>query len=402
MSETTLSDGALPRSTPAWTVRRIALGVLPLGLLGAVMIAIFATGGGLGDRSAPPVEKLSIQRVRLPEPNLIALEVVNDGPEPVTIAQVLVDDAYWSFHIEPGPTLDRLQAATITIPYPWVAGEAHVISLISTTGATFEAEVPVAMLSPAPDHATLLRFAAIGFYVGVVPVGLGLLWYPFLRGLGRRGLRFVLALTAGLLLFLIVDTVEEALEVAATTPGVLSGSLLVPLVALLSFLFLQAVSGRNPETPRRGLDVAYRIAFGIGLHNLGEGLAIGAAIALGEIALGVFLIAGFTLHNVTEGVGIAAPILRVRPAFRHFIGLALLAGAPAILGVWIGSFVYSPLWATVFLAIGAGAIAQVVVEVARLLADGQRSRGALLDWTALAGVTAGMALMYVTSLAVAA
>ncbi|GBD16871.1 Zinc transporter ZupT [bacterium HR26] len=402
MSETTLSDGTLPRSTRAWTMRRIVLGVLPLGLLGAVMVAIFATGGGLGDRSAPPVEKLSIQRVHLPEPNVIVLEVVNDGPQPVTIAQVLVDDAYWSFQIAPDPTLDRLQAATITIPYPWVAGEAHVISLISTTGATFEAEVPVAVQSPALDRGTVLRFAAIGFYVGVVPVTLGLLWYPFLRGLGRQGLRFILALTAGLLLFLIVDMVGEAQEVAEAVPGALSGSLLVPLVALLSFLFLLAVSSRNPEAPQRGLGIAYRMALGIGLHNLGEGLAIGAAIALGEIALGIFLIVGFTLHNVTEGVGIAAPILRTRPALRHFAGLALLAGAPAILGVWIGGFVYSPLWATVFLAIGAGAIAQVVVEVARLLADGQRSRGALLDWTTLGGVTAGMALMYVTSLAVAA
>lgn len=402
MSETTLSDGALPRSTRAWTVRRIVLGVLPLGLLGAVMIAIFATGGGLGDRSAPPVEKLSIQRVRLPEPNLIVLEAVNDGPEPVTIAQVLVDDAYWSFQIAPNPTLDRLQAATITIPYPWVAGEAHVISLISTTGATFEAEVPVAVQSPVPDRGTMLRFAAIGFYVGVVPVALGLLWYPFLRDLGRRGLRFVLALTIGLLLFLIVDMVREAQQVAEAVPGALSGPLLVPLVALLSFLFLLAVSSRNPEAPRRGLDVAYRMAFGIGLHNLGEGLAIGAAIALGEIALGVFLIAGFTLHNVTEGVGIAAPILRTRPALRHFAGLALLAGAPAILGVWIGGFVYSPLWATVFLAIGAGAIAQVVVEVARLLAGSERRQGMALDWVTLGGITAGIALMYATSLVIAA
>jgi zinc transporter ZupT len=402
MSETTFSERTSASPSRPGTARWVLLGLLPLALLAVVMVAIFVTGGGIGNRAAPPVEELSIQRVRLPEPNLIVLDVVNDGPQPVTIAQVLVDDAYWSFQIAPDPTLDRLQAATITIPYPWVTGEAHVISLISTTGATFEAEVPVAVQSPVPDRGTVLRFAAIGFYVGVVPVALGLLWYPFLRDLGRRGLRFALALTIGLLLFLIVDMVGEAQEVAEAVPGALSGPLLVPLVALLSFLFLLAVSNRNPDAPQRGLGVAYRMALGIGLHNLGEGLAIGAAIALGEIALGVFLIAGFTLHNVTEGVGIAAPILRTRPALRHFAGLALLAGAPAILGVWIGGFVYSPLWATVFLAIGAGAIAQVVVEVARLLADGQRSRGALLDWTTLGGVTAGMALMYATSLAVAA
>ncbi len=147
---------------------------------------------------------------------------------------------------------------------------------------------------------------------------------------------------------------------------------------------------------------AYQIALGIGLHNLGEGLAIGAAFALGEVALGVFLVVGFTLHNVTEGVGIAAPILRERPALRHFAWLALLAGAPAILGVWIGGFVYSPLWTTIFLAVGIGAIAQVVVEVTRIIIRGTARDGQpWLNWTTFGGVTAGIAIMYATALLIA-
>ena len=104
---------------------------------------------------------------------------------------------------------------------------------------------------------------------------------------------------------------------------------------------------------------------------------------------------------MTEGVGIAAPILRDRPALRHFLLLALLAGGPAIIGVWIGGFVYSPLWATIFLAIGIGAIAQVIVEVGRLII-GRGERRAAFDWTTLAGVAAGIAIMYATALIVAA
>ncbi len=393
-----------PAGGAASTARWLALGLLPLALLAAVLALIVTTNAGLGERTAPPIEQLNVQRVTLPEPGRIVLNVVNDGPDEVTIAQVQVDDAYWSHEISPQRTLGRLQAATVTIPYPWVEGEAHTIALLSKTGVVFEAEVPVAVESPRADAATVARFALIGFYVGVVPVALGLLWYPFLRRLGRRGLHFILALTIGLLVYLAVDMFGEATEIAETVASALSGALLVPVVALLAFLLLMTIAARGGDAPRRGLGVAYRIALGIGLHNLGEGLAIGAAFALGEVALGVFLILGFTLHNVTEGVGIAAPVVREeRPGLAHFAGLALLAGAPAILGVWLGGFIYSPFWATVFLAIGIGAIAQVVVEVARLIArGGARREEALLNWTTFGGVTAGIAIMYATALLVAA
>jgi zinc transporter ZupT len=284
-----------------------------------------------------------------------------------------------------------------------VQDEAHAIAIVSSTGVVFDAEVPVAIESPETNSSTVARFALIGTYVGVIPVALGLLWYPFMRRLGSGGMRFILALTIGLLAFLAVDMWEEAREVALGAPAAYDGAVLVPMVALLSFLLLIAVSNRKRGAPRRGLDVAYQIALGIGLHNLGEGLAIGAAFALGEVALGVFLVIGFTLHNVTEGVGIAAPILRERPPLAHFAWLALLAGAPAILGVWIGGFIYSPLWTTIFLAIGIGAIAQVVVEVTRIVMRGaERDNVPWLNWTTFGGVTAGIAVMYATALFVAA
>ncbi|HUG14324.1 MAG TPA: hypothetical protein VMM78_04825 [Thermomicrobiales bacterium] len=405
MSDVTLPEGATvtPDSRKSiWTPRSIALGLLPLVLLAGVLALIVATDGGFGERTAPPIEELSVQRVTLPEPNVIELNVINDGPDPITISQVLVDDAYWQFELDGGRTLGRLESTTITIPYPWVQDEAHAIAIVSETGVVFDAEVAVATESPRTDTGTAARFALIGFYVGVIPVALGLLWYPFLRRLGGGGMRFILALTVGLLVFLSIDMFLEAQEVALTVPHSLEGPLLVPAVALLAFLLLMTVSSRAVTAARRGLSIAYQIALGIGLHNLGEGLAIGAAFALGEVALGVFLVIGFTLHNVTEGVGIAAPMLADRPALSHFVWLTLLAGGPAILGVWIGGFIYSPLWTTIFLAIGIGAIAQVVVEVGRLLArSAERQDIPSLNWTTLGGVTAGIAIMYATALIVA-
>jgi zinc transporter ZupT len=381
--------------------------LVPLLLLVAFLAWIVRTDAGLGPRTAPPIETLSVQRVVLPSPGLIELEIVNGGPDPITIAQVLVDEAYWQFSMAPSGPLDRLQSATISIPYPWVEAEAHAIALISATGVVFEAEVPVAIESPRPNRESFLRFALIGVYVGVVPVALGLLWYPFLRRLGRVGMNFVLALTVGLLAFLVVDMWEEARETALAAVGALDAPVLIPLVALLTVGLLSVIGyslrRRNRDGEQKPLTLAYQIALGIGLHNMGEGLAIGAAFALGEAALGVFLILGFTLHNVTEGIGIAAPLVRQRPPLRHFVGLALLAGAPAIAGTWIGAFVYSPFWTTVFLAIGIGAIAQVIFEVGRLIWSSQKRAGEpALTWATFGGLAAGIAVMYLTALLVAA
>ncbi len=234
-------------------------------------------------------------------------------------------------------------------------------------------------------------------------MSLGWLWYPFLRRLGTSGMNFVLALTVGLLVFLVVDTLLEALEVAGQLPGIFSGVPMVLLVAMLALLGLMAserLFRRGREEASR-LGTSYRIALGIGLHNLGEGLAIGAAFALGEVALGTFLVIGFTLHNITEGVGIAAPILKERPRYVHFVWLALLGGGPAILGTWIAGFAYSSLLSAIFLAVGAGAILQVIYEVTRLLLkEAERSKVPILSSSNLGGLTAGIVLMYATALLV--
>jgi zinc transporter, ZIP family len=381
----------------------VFLGLLPLLGLGVLLAFIVLNGAGIEREDVPPVEDLTVTRVAMPTEYEFVVYVRNGGPDPVTIEQVSVNEALWDFDVEPDATIPSLGSAKITIPYSWVEGEAYGIGMITNTGVTFEAEVPLAVLTPQFSGETFWRYALIGTYVGVIPVALGLLWYPFLRRLGSAGMNFVLAMTVGLLAFLVIDTLEEAMEVAVELPGVFSGIPLVILLALLTLLGLlgtERLLRRGREEASR-LGTSYRIALGIGLHNLGEGLAIGAAFALGEAALGVFLVVGFTLHNITEGVGIAAPILKERPHLAHFLWLALLGGGPAIAGTWIGGFAFSNLLAAVFLAVGAGAILQVIYEVTRLLLkDSARSKTPALSAPNLGGLLAGVVIMYTTALLV--
>jgi zinc transporter ZupT len=375
-----------------------ALALIPLILLGIVLALLVTTGGGLSDLAGPPVEQVTIQRITLPEEGVIQVEVVNDGPQDVTIPQVLVDAAYWSFTAEPSNTIPRLGRAIFTIPYPWVAEETHVITLITSLGVTFEGEVAVAVETPQPSADLFWRFGLVGLYVGIVPVFLGVLWYPLMRRLSDQAMNFILALTVGLLVYLAIGTFLDALEFAGELPAFWQGVPMIILIALISLGALLAVGSLSRGAQTSPLGIAYRIALGIGLHNLGEGLAIGAAFALGEAALGTFLVLGFTLHNITEGVGIAAPIVRKNPGLKHFVLLVLLAGGPAILGTWIGGFAFNPVLATIFLAIGVGAILQVVWEVGKLVArDTARLGLPLVNWVNLSGLVVGAALMYFTA-----
>lgn len=374
--------------------------LLPLALL-AVLVVLLLRFGLLGVFQAafPPVEELTIDRVTL-RPGQMVVHLTNGGPQPVTVAQVQVDTAYWEFAIEPDHTVPRLGKATITLSYPWVAGEAHHIRLITSSGLTFEHTVEVAAESPRVDARFLGTFTLLGTYVGVIPVFLGLLWFPFLRQLEERWVAFFLSLTAGLLLFLGADALREALEVAGTLPPAYQGTGLVLVGVVVTILVLIAISRRvvgGADPVRRRLALAFLIALGIGLHNLGEGLAIGAAYSLGKIALGTFLVIGFAIHNTTEGLGIVAPIARHRPRLGTLALLGALAGVPTILGAWLGGFNYSPVLATLFLAVGAGAIAQVVYELIKLMVGERPALG-----YQVAGFAAGLLVMYITGLFVAA
>ncbi|WEX76621.1 metal transporter [Sinorhizobium numidicum] len=390
-----------PVSTVASSPRHLLWLVLPLIVLVAAVLWLLQTDPlrGFND-GAPPVENLTVERTVLDQDGL-RLQVRAGGSEPMTIAQVQVDAAYWQFTQEPAGTISRGDTAWVVIPFPWVLGEAHKVTFVTNTGATFDHEIPVAVPTPKVSGSRLVSQALLGAFVGILPVAIGLLCYPALRGAGRSTMTFLLAMTVGLLAFLLVDTMIEALEFASQSAAVFQGSVMVVLISAVTFMALVAI-GRRHGSPT-GLALATYIAIGIGLHNFGEGLAIGAAFAAGSAGLGTFLVLGFTLHNITEGIGIAAPILKIRPKLGHFVGLTMLAGGPAVLGIWLGSLAVAPQWTAIALAIGAGAIAQVIVEVTALVG---RSESARLDYArilspaAFGGIAAGLAFMYVTAMLV--
>ena len=409
------------RSVPLWV--SILIPLVAIGL----MLALFAYGNPLSLFTAnlPPIEDLNIERIRVVDGGF-EVTLVNGGPDPITIAQVLVDDAYWNFEISPSATLPRLGRASVEIPYPWVETEPHEIVMMTSTGVTFAGEVPVATITPTLGLREFLAYGLLGVYVGIIPVALGMLFYPAMRKMGFKWLGALLSLTIGLLVFLLVDTFLEALEFAKELPGVFQGIPLILFAALLTWLLILAIGSQRKKSigsdpARQATYLATMIALGIGLHNLGEGLAIGVAFSIGEAALGSFLVIGFMLHNITEGVGIVAPLVPGKKKSDHqeqsaatsepqtdqnsrtpsiwlFIGLALLAGAPAILGSWIGGFAFSPLLVALFLGIAVGAIWQVIVEVVSLLRNyGKRDGTPLVSWMNLAGFVTGLAIMYLTA-----
>jgi zinc transporter ZupT len=201
-----------------------------------------------------------------------------------------------------------------------------------------------------------------------------------------------MALTAGLLSFLALEALSEALELQAALPSALGGAGVVLLGFALSYLTLTFLSHALAA-------LATLVAIGIGLHNFGEGIAIGSSFAVGELALGTFLIVGFMVHNVTEGLGIAtAATEERRVGWPRLVALALVAGAPAIAGAWLGGFTRNDLLAVLFFAAAAGAAFEVVIEVARWLRA--RAPGGLTSGYALGGFLAGIAVMYATGLLV--
>ena len=389
-------------SARTWT-----FAILPIVLLAGLLFLLMRSGpaGLLRQEGVPPIERLVIERASL-GPEGIQLTVLNDGPDPVTIAQVTVDDAYWAFTASENRTrLGHLGRTRLDIPYPWVEGEAHLIKVMTSTGTTFEHEIAVAVRTPSAEPKQLAAFTLIGLYVGVIPVALGLMWFPLVSRLGRTGLDVLLAVTIGLLLFLLIDTGQEGIETAGSLPGSYQGIALFLAAALGAYLLLESFGAwlrrRRPGVgATKGWVLSLLVATGIGLHNFGEGLAIGAAFALGEAALGALLVIGFTLHNTTEGLAIVAPLARERPSLAQLVRLGAIGGLPTIAGAWAGGIVYSPLLAVLFLGFGAGAIAQVLLQIARQMADTESIAVRFSSPPVMGGLAAGFLIMLATGMLV--
>ncbi|CAA9325249.1 MAG: Zinc transporter, ZIP family [uncultured Friedmanniella sp.] len=383
---------------PGWLLG-VAAVLLLAGALGA--LALLA-GPSLPERNGPPVEQLAVESTVL-TPGAIELTVRNTGPDPVQVAQVFVNDAYVDATgaIEP---IGRLGTDTLRLDYPWLDGQPYLISLVTSSGVVLEHEIDAAVATTRAGPEFFGLMALLGTYVGILPVLMGMLLLPLLRRAGRATVRVLLAVTVGLLAYLAVDGTAEGFEQAGTG-GAFGGATLVVLGAALAFLVLSAVD-RWVRARRQAADgslggarLAFMLALGIGLHNLGEGLAIGSAYAVGELALGAALVLGFALHNTTEGIAVVAPLADERPGVLRLLGLGLLAGAPAILGALIGAAVNNAELSAFLLGVGVGAIAQVIVQV---LPAVRERVGAALDPLAIAGVAGGVLLMYGTALLVPA
>ena len=418
------------RRRPAWLV-----GLAPLAVL-AVAIGLFVALDAPGlDRVGVPVEKLAVERTVL-QPGQIALHVRNDGPDSVAVKQVIVNDGYASFK-QSREEIGRLGGAEIDVQYPWIEGESYDVKLLTSTGVTIDHTIDSAVETPHADLGFYGLMALIGLYVGVIPVAIGMLWLPWVRGIDVRWMRFLLAFTVGLLAFLGIEALLEGTDLAGTGPQSLGGAALVWLGAAGAYLALAGVDGWLTSRRGRigggppdedgfdgahdgfgsraaaeaelgagvgraarglGYRAAFLVALGIGLHNLGEGLAIGSAYAIGSLALGAALVVGFALHNTTEGLAIVAPVARAGYArLRRLALLGVLAGAPAIIGAWVGASAYDPSLAALMFGIGAGGIAQVIVQIAPSIRD---EAGRLLHPLATGGMVAGLAVMYATGLLV--
>ena len=344
--------------------------------------------------------EISIEKVEFIE-NEIQATVRNTGPVGVNVVVADVNDRIQPAAIEPDIHLERFETGLVRIPYDWNEGQPYTIGLTIDDGTRFEKQVDAASASLEPNSELFVFLGIIGLLIGVVPIMIGLLWYPFIKKLGKNAFNFFLAFTIGLLLFLGLDAIEEAFEISDThLASVFNGELLIATVVILSFLGLYGIGNlliKRSEFSKlsKGLAISLMVAVGIGLHNLGEGLAVGAAIALGQVALSTFLIIGFAIHNTTEGLAIAAPLTRTKSVIGKMVGFGLIAGIPAIFGTWIGGFSFSPFFTIIFLSIGAGAIFQVVWSIFKFIKEESDSFSSI---SIICGIASGLVVMYLTSI----
>ena len=376
-------------------------GLVPLAVLALAVLAFTLLDAPGLERNGVPAEELIVDRAEL-RPGEIELHVRNDGPDPVEIKQAIVNDAFIPFD-QDSEEVGRLASTTVTVEYPWIEGQAYEVALLTATGGTVTHEVEVAAETPDADAGFFGLMALIGLYVGIIPVAIGMLWLPWLRRLDERWVRLALAITVGLLAFLGLDALEEGREIGAEGAQAFGGAALVFVGAGAAYLALAGIDAwlrgrgdRVRSAGSAGAKLALLIAIGVGLHNLGEGLAIGSAYAIGSLALGVSLIVGFALHNTTEGLAIVAPASSEKIPLRRLILLGAVAGLPVIPGALLGAAAFDTSLTALLLGVGAGAIAQVIVQIAPALRD--KASGALLNPLSVAGVLLGVAIMYVTGL----
>lgn len=379
---------------------KIAISAIAPIVLLAILIAFLLGPASTFLQFGIVLPDISIEKVEFTE-NEIRATVRNTGPIDVNVVVADVNDRIQPAAIEPDSHLKRFETGLVRIPYDWNEGQPYTIGITIDDGTRFEKQIDAASASLEPNAELFGFLGIIGLLIGVVPIMIGLLWYPFIKKLGKNAFNFFLSFTIGLLLFLGLDAIEEAFEISNDhLAPIFNGELLIATVVILSFLGLYGIGNlliKRTEFSKlsKGLAISLMVAIGIGLHNLGEGLAVGAAIALGQVALSTFLIIGFAIHNTTEGLAIAAPLARTKSFVGKMIGFGMIAGVPAIFGTWIGGFSFSPFFTIIFLSIGAGAIFQVVLSIFQFIKDESDS---FSNISIISGIGAGLTLMYLTSI----
>lgn len=380
-------------------IKVIVSGLIPFLFVILLMAYIFGPGADLLDFGVI-LPEITIEKIDFVDSEIQAT-VRNTGRIPVEIAMADINDRIQPAAVEPDRFLERFETALVRIPFEWNEAEPYAIGITVEDGTRFEREIKAAAPALELSLDLAIFFAIIGTYVGIIPVMIGLLWLPFIKRISKQKYHFFLALTVGLLLFLAIDSIEEAIEVSnENLANSFNGTLLITTVTVLSFLGLYYTGNKLVEKAgsskfTKPVAIALMISIGIGLHNFGEGLAIGAALGMGSIAFSAFLIVGFALHNTTEGIAIAAPMSRGKLMIGKLATMGIIAGSPAIFGAWIGGFAYSPFTSVIFLAIGAGAIFQVIVVIMKWIQE-ENDRN-LSTIAVVSGIAVGMLVMYLTS-----
>jgi ZIP family zinc transporter len=449
-------------------IKSIGLAIIPLFVLAGMIYFLYSPySQSLINNNGVPTPQITFEKIEFHNNQIITF-IRNTGSTEIIVSQADVNDRIQAAAIEPSKILQRLSEAKVIIPFLWNSGEPYEIGITTSDGVRFSKTVQAAAPTPMPNIHQLSVFAILGSYVGVIPIMIGLVWYPFMRKLSANQYNFFLSLTAGLLVFLGIDALIESNEIVIDNlASVFNGQILVFIVSIASFLVLYYLAERfsksaiekltkknsiffssienslknnnitststnnisNTKNQQiqltlqqqliRPLAISMMVSLGIGLHNFGEGLAIGAAILLGKVALSTFLIVGFTLHNTTEGLAIVAPLAKTgKLRIKRLLLMGMIAGIPTILGAWVGGFIYSPIAAIVFLSIGAGAIFQVVYYLGRWMMNSVHSNDnklqnndkttsndvttspnpTLSSASIIIGFIVGMIIMYITGL----
>jgi ZIP family zinc transporter len=243
----------------------------------------------------------------------------------------------------------------------------------------------------------MIELVGLGAVAGVIPVYLGI-GAALLLGkvLPRSWEGGLIGVATGVLVYLFFDLMHEAVELSGARDvlswAVFLGSLGASLVGLVALESSQIFGGRPAG---RLLSLPFMIAIGMGFHNLGEGLAIGASYANGEWGLSMLLVTGFALHNGTEGFGIVGAAGKTPVQWTDVFLLGLIAGGPTCIGTLLSGQGLSPYLSISFYTLAAGSLLYVILSLTAISYTASRRV------QVASGIFVGIALMYVTAMLLA-